>query len=149
MASVKAPVVPVEISKNGKALMPIVISNKASDKTKELAQTLTDYLQKISGGSFKPSAAQTSGHYWGRFIHEHQKEFDADPSMYALMRLPDGQLVRKGPQLESTNPKVVDMMVEDIKNTFTKNNWPHDKAVGFPSGGSLMAVTFPFPQRRN
>lgn len=48
----------VFLAKNGKALLPITISEKASDATKQLAQTLADYLQKISGAPFQ---VQTSG----------------------------------------------------------------------------------------
>jgi hypothetical protein len=56
-APAKVPAVPVDLSVNGKALMPVVVSDKASDTTKKLAQTLADYLQKISGGDFKVEAA--------------------------------------------------------------------------------------------
>jgi hypothetical protein len=111
-------------------------SGGARVNTKEDSALFSQWMHRNGGGNFKPPAAQTSGHFWGAFIHDHQKEFDADPSMYALVRLPNGDLVRKGPQLESTNPKVVDMMVADIKSTFARNNWPHDKTVGFPIGPS-------------
>ena len=57
MAPVKVPAVPVKISDNGQALMPIVISPSATDGEKALAQTLADYLQKISGGAFKIETA--------------------------------------------------------------------------------------------
>ena len=84
--------------------------------------------------SYDPSAAQTAGHYWDQFIRKHKAEFDKDPTMYALRRAPDGTLKRLGPQLESTNPHVIELMAQDIKDAFEKNKWPHDKAVGFPIG---------------
>lgn len=43
----------VALAENGQALLPIIISPNATDKEKELAQTLAVYLQKISGGTFK------------------------------------------------------------------------------------------------
>jgi len=53
ISSPKISAVPVKISENGKALLPIIIAPDATDTEKELAQTLADYLQKISGGAFK------------------------------------------------------------------------------------------------
>jgi len=46
------------IAQNGKAVLPVVISTTASPQTKELAQTLAGYLNKISGGTF---VVQTGG----------------------------------------------------------------------------------------
>lgn len=75
-----------------------------------------------------------SGHVWDQFIKRHQQEFEKDPTMYALVRDMDGNMVRKGPQLESTHPRVVELFVQDIREAFEKNNWPKDKAVAFGIG---------------
>jgi len=77
-----------------------------------------------------------SDHYWEQLIRKYKDRFEADPEMLALVREADGSLVRKGPQLESTNPKVVDLFVENIKATFTERGWPKDKKVTLPVGPS-------------
>src|SRR5690606_23658595 len=101
---------------------------------KEDYALFAQWRNRSGGGAYKPPVLQTGGHYWGRFIKNHQKEFDADPSLYALVRQPDGTLKRKGPQIEAADPRIAEMMANDIKSTFAKNNWPHDKIVGFPIG---------------
>jgi hypothetical protein len=56
IAPIKIPAVPVKISNNEQALLPILISSSATDREKAAAQTLADYLQKISGATFKVDA---------------------------------------------------------------------------------------------
>jgi len=43
----------LQLAQNGKALLPIVISEKASDSTKLVAADLKKYLDKISGANFQ------------------------------------------------------------------------------------------------
>lgn len=74
------------------------------------------------------------GHTWQSFIKRHKVDFEEDPTMYALVRMPDGSLVRKGPQLEPTHPRVIELFVQDIEEEFKKNNWPADKVISFPIG---------------
>ena len=69
------------------------------------------------------------GHVSDALIRRYQKRFDANPDMYALVRKIDGSFVRRGPQLETTNPKVIDMIEDYIRNMFKNNNWPKDKTV--------------------
>lgn len=90
------------------------------------------WLRRSGKGDYYPPAFNAGAHYWDKFIKKHQKDFDADASMYALVREPSGNLVRKGPQIETTHPKVLELMVEDIGQEFEENGWPHDKEVGFP-----------------
>lgn len=45
--------VPVELSKQGKAAMPIVISEQAARETLDAATTLSQYLNRITGGTFE------------------------------------------------------------------------------------------------
>ncbi|MEG3088242.1 DUF4838 domain-containing protein [Sphingomonas sp. PB4P5] len=92
------------------------------------------WLRRQMGGSYEPVANQTAGHAWGGFIKRHQVEFDRDPTMYALRPDADGVLKRLGPQIETTHPLVIALMVQDIKDRFAKQGWPTDKAVGFPIG---------------
>jgi hypothetical protein len=74
------------------------------------------------------------GHVWDAFIKRHKEEFDRDPTMLALVRAKDGTMQRKGPQLESTHPRVVELFAEEIKEAFAKNQWPKDKLVSFGIG---------------
>jgi len=53
---------PLNLAKNGQALLPIVISAKASDATKAVAKELAEYLGKISGATFNVETGDgTSG----------------------------------------------------------------------------------------
>lgn len=84
------------------------------------------------------------GHIWGTIIRQNQKEFDANPEMYALVRQPDGSLKRQGPQLETTHPRVIELFCEYIRGQFKKNKWPNDKLVCLgvgPSDGGGYSVS--------
>ena len=74
------------------------------------------------------------GHKWQEFIRAYQKEFDENPEMYALVRQLDGTPVRKGPQIETTSAKLLDLYEKHIREMFRKNNWPADKLVGIGVG---------------
>lgn len=92
------------------------------------------WLRRQKGGSYQPAPAQTKGHAWSQFTRKHKAEFEKDPTMFALVRDANGQLVRKGPQIEVTHPRVLELFVQDIKDAFEKNGWTKDKEVGFPIG---------------
>lgn len=81
---------------------------------------------------------EVGGHMWDRFIKRHQEAFDADPTMLALRRNPDGQLVRRGPQLETTHPRVIEMVAQEILDTYEKKikagEWTKDTVAGFGVG---------------
>ncbi len=74
------------------------------------------------------------GHFWDQLIARHPQIFKDDPDMLALVRRPDGTMARQGPQLETTNPKVVELFVDEIRRTFAREGWPSDKAVTLPIG---------------
>ncbi len=75
-----------------------------------------------------------AGHVWDQLIKRHKEEFENDPSMLALVRGINGELKRKGPQLESTHPRIVELFIEEIQNTFDKKGWPKDKVAAFGIG---------------
>jgi hypothetical protein len=104
----------------------------------EEAERFEQWLRRQKAGSWTHPAAGCAGHIWDRFIELHQAEFDKDPTMLALVRLPDGTLKRKGPQLESTHPRVLELFVQDIKATYRKNiaegKWTRDTTAGFGIG---------------
>ena len=72
------------------------------------------------------------GHVWGALIKRHKEEFEKNPELLALVRDKEGKLVRRGPLVESTDPRIVEMFVGDIRAAFEKNKWPKDKAVASP-----------------
>ena len=93
------------------------------------------WLLRQRRGEKPTPATQTAGHMWSGFIRRHRAEFEADPTMYALRPGPNGP-ERRGPQIETTHPRVIELMVEDIKAQFRGRGWPHDHEVGFPIGPS-------------
>ena len=75
------------------------------------------------------------GHVWDSLTRRRYKaEFEADPEMLALVRQPDGSFRRQGPQIETTNPKVVDLMERYVRELFAENNWPRDMEVNVGVG---------------
>lgn len=92
------------------------------------------WKRRQRSGHYDPASLHTVGHAWEWLIPKYQKEFDNDPTMYALVRDETGKMVRRGPQVETTNPKIIDMFVHDIESTFSEKGWPKDKEVGFPIG---------------
>lgn len=90
------------------------------------------------GGKLQFAYGRVGGHVWGAFISRHKVEFEKDPTMYALCRTADGSVKRKGPQLESTHPRVIQLFVQDIKEAYRKNlesgEWAKDTAAGFGIG---------------
>lgn len=69
------------------------------------------------------------GHVWQDIVRRYKDRFEKDPTMYALMKNADGTTERKGPQIETTHPGVIDLMVDYIRSEFKKNKWPNDKKV--------------------
>lgn len=75
-----------------------------------------------------------AGHVWDILIRKHPEAFEADPTMLALVRDPEGNLVRRGPQIESTHPGIVDLIVGDIRDKFEKEGWAKDRPAAFSIG---------------
>jgi len=75
-----------------------------------------------------------AGHVWDMLIKRNKEVFEKDPTMLALVRDENGELVRRGPQIESTHPGVIDLFVKQIADTFARNSWPKDKIAAFGIG---------------
>lgn len=102
---------------------------------------MAEWLRRQKGSGRETMALiGTAGHVWDAFIRRHQAEFDKDPTMYALVRMPDGSLKRSGPQLESTHPRVIQLFVEEIEKAYEENikagKWTRDTVAGFGIGPS-------------
>ncbi len=54
-----AAAVSTKLAENGRALLPIVVSAQASEGEKAAAQTLSDYLKRITGADFKVESSAT------------------------------------------------------------------------------------------
>lgn len=53
LAATTASAAPVELARDGRAQLDVVVAADASDETREHARTLADYLGRISGGTFE------------------------------------------------------------------------------------------------
>ena len=106
----------------------------ASIVTPEEKSRFQQWLRRNRSGDYIPAAQQTRGHYWNFFIKKHQDEFDRDPTMYALRPDSSGVLQRRGPQIESTHPRVSALMAQDIRDMFAKRGLEKDAVAGFPIG---------------
>ncbi len=67
------------------------------------------------------------GHVWGGLIKRNRKKFADNPDLLALVRMHDGTLKRKGPQIETTNPEILDIFVDYIRGIYKKKGWSKDK----------------------
>ena len=101
-------------------------------------QHMSEWLSRQKGGTWKHPGLDAGGHAWPNLIRKHKEAFEADPTMLALVRKPDGSLVRSGPQLEGVNPKVAELYAEDIRETYQKNieagKWTAETPAGFGIG---------------
>lgn len=74
------------------------------------------------------------GHMWASLLTRYRKEIQENPELAAQVRQPDGTLGPGRSQLEATHPRVLEMSIEYIRDTFKRNNWPADKAVALSVG---------------
>lgn len=81
------------------------------------------------------------GHTFYHFNKIFKEELEKNPELYALRKNPDGTLQRRGPQLETTNPRVIELAIDYIRKEFEKNKWSKDAdvciAMGPDDGGGL------------
>ncbi len=74
------------------------------------------------------------GHYWHKIISKHKKLLEQRPELMALVEVRSGVYTTGKAQLESTHPEVLDLIVQDIKEMFEKNEWAKDKTVALSVG---------------
>lgn len=77
---------------------------------------------------------QTGGHIWGAMIKKYRAEFEKDPSMYAMVQQPDGSMARRGPQVETTHPRVIELAADYIRDIYKQNGWSNGRKVCIPMG---------------
>jgi hypothetical protein len=81
------------------------------------------------GFSEKYCERVNEAHIWNKVIRKYKKEFENNPEMLALVRQPDGTYNRQGPQIETTDPKTINLMVRYIREFFTEMAWSKDKRI--------------------
>ncbi|MEM9975528.1 MAG: DUF4838 domain-containing protein [Pseudomonadota bacterium] len=89
-------------------------------RTAEEMARFRQWIWRQKGGGLRDASAGAAGHVWQKFIERHQAAFDADPSMLALVYDESGQPTRRGPQLETTHPRVIELFAEDIRTTYAE-----------------------------
>lgn len=89
------------------------------------------------------------GHVWGELVKKYKDEFEKDKNMYALVRNSSGEMERKGPQVETTNPKVIDLAIRYIRETFEANKWEKDRRVCIAMGPADGGGVSESPESRN
>jgi hypothetical protein len=100
----------------------------------EEGQRMQQWLRHMRSGSHTEVTSGTGGHYWPNLIQKHKAEFDKDPTMLALVRDANGNMVRRGPQIEATHPRVAELIAADIREAFDKNKWEKTAVAAFPIG---------------
>ncbi len=104
----------------------------------EEGERMARWLRRQRSGQWTSFANAAAGHVWDAFIRRHRAEFEADPTMLALRRGPDGILKRMGPQLETTHPRVIELFAEEIRETYRKKiaagEWTAETPAAFPVG---------------
>ena len=106
----------------------------------EEAQRFRQWLRRQKAGDWTSPMLAVGGHVWSEFIKRHKAEFDKDPTMLALRRAPDGTMQRRGPQIETTHPRVIELFVQEIQDAYRKNiaagKWTSNTVAAFPIGPS-------------
>ncbi len=91
-------------------------------------------VRQRMGTSEKFRERLNEAHMWNKVVRKYKNEFKKDPAMLALVRQADGSYKRQGPQLETTNPKTIDLVIRYIRDEFAKKGWPKDKKITLAIG---------------
>lgn len=108
-------------------------SGEAITGKEELAEW-NQWMRRLRMGKAEVLADDGQGHIWDQLIAKYKDEFKKDPTMLALVQRPNGKRVRSTPQVETTHPKVLEVAIRYIRETFEKRKWPKDKRVVVPIG---------------
>lgn len=80
-------------------------------------------------------------HAWHAIIQRFKKEFDENPELMGLIMKDDGSMVRGGNQFETTNPRVIELAIEYLREKFRNEGWDNSAnvciAMGPSDGGAL------------
>ena len=118
---------------------------KVHDQTARMEYHMWKIRNKMQLTTFSHPLVMIGGHVFSDITRIYRKEFKKDPNLYALVRNLDGTYTRRGPQIETTNPKVLAIMEDYIRNMFKQNKWPKDKKVCIgvgPADGGGFSESF-------
>ena len=90
--------------------------------------------KKLQFAGFEHPLWLQGGHMWDALIAKNKDVYEKNPELLALVKMPDGTYTRKGPQIETTNPKNVEIAAQYIRDYFKRNNWSKDKAIRISVG---------------
>ena len=102
---------------------------KVHDKYGRIDYHLWKLRNKMQITTFSHPLVMIGGHVFSDVHRIYRKKFKENPDMYALVPNLDGTYTRRGPQFETTDPRVLAIFEDYIRTMFKKNNWPKDKKV--------------------
>ena len=102
---------------------------KVHDKYGRIDYHLWKLRNKMQITTFSHPLVMIGGHVFSDITRIYRKKFKENPDMYALVKNLDGTYTRRGPQIETTDPRVLAILEDYIRNMFKKNKWPKDKKV--------------------
>ena len=102
---------------------------KVHDKYGRIDYHLWKLRNKMQITTFSHPLVMIGGHVFSDITRIYRKKFKENPDMYALVKNLDGTYTWRGPQIETTDPRVLAILEDYIRNMFKKNKWPKDKKV--------------------
>lgn len=102
---------------------------KVHNKKNRMDYHLWKIRNKMQITTFSHPLVMIGGHVFSDINRIYRKKFQKNPDMYALVRDINGNYVRRGPQFETTDPRVLAIMEDYIRKMFKNNKWPKDKKV--------------------
>ena len=102
---------------------------KVHDKYGRIDYHLWKLRNKMQITTFSHPLVMIGGHVFSDITRIYRKKFKENPDMYALVKNVDGTYTRRGPQIETTDPRVLAILEDYIRNMFKENKWPKDKKV--------------------
>ena len=102
---------------------------KVHNKKNRMDYHLWKLRNKMQITTFSHPLVMIGGHVFSDITRIYRKKFKENPDMYALVKNLDGTYTRRGPQIETTDPRVLAILEDYIRNMFKKNKWPKDKKV--------------------
>ena len=97
---------------------------------------LDEWLARMGQQWYRDPNDNPGGHAWSNIYRANKKEFEEHPEYGAMRRLPSGEVAYSTSQIETTNPRVVEMAVEYIRNAYANRKLPKDAHLALPFGPS-------------
>lgn len=105
---------------------------------------LHEWLARMGQQWYRDPNDNPGGHAWSNIYRANKKEFAEHPEYGAQRRRPNGELTYSTSQIETTNPRVIEMAVEYIRKQYAGRKLPKDAhlALAFgPSDGGGVSIS--------